>query len=308
MPVIRLRYALLAAAGIMLAIFLLWPRPVDAQCGTQASSCKNCHEVQAQDPVNSEGAWHIDHAFGDFCEFCHAGNVIATEADAAHEGMVYPLADAQASCASCHPTDYQDLAVTYAETLGVEITAPSAETPTAEDENAAPAAVETPTAQTSVQQPSAEMGGAIIDLNARYEDTVRARTPSSINVGNVILGALLIGLIGIFGVLIWHFEGLGERWAELRGARKPAVASPTPVAQGLASQALQALLPALEKASPATLASLARLLEEDPERGGQMIEALAHIDPRLVEVVRRLDDHDMELLIALVRELKKRGG
>ncbi len=302
MPVIRLRHALLAIVGVALAAFLLWPRPVDAQCGTQASSCKNCHEVQGQDPVNNEGAWHIDHAFGDFCEFCHAGNVTATEADAAHEGMVYPLADVQASCASCHPTDYQDLAVIYAGTLGVEITAPSTETPVTEGEGAAPTVVETPATQVSDQQPSTEVGGTVVDLNARYEDIARARMPTSVNVGNVILGALLIGLIGIFGVLIWRFEGLGERWAKLR---KPAA---TPAAQGLASQALQALLPVLEKASPATLASLARLLEEDPERGGQMIEALAHIDPRLVEVVRRLDDHDMELLIALVRELKKRGG
>ena len=29
-------------------------------------------------PVANNGDWHKVHAFGDFCEFCHAGNVQAT--------------------------------------------------------------------------------------------------------------------------------------------------------------------------------------------------------------------------------------
>lgn len=93
----------------------------EAQCGSQASSCKNCHEVQGQDPVNAKGDWHTQHAFGDFCAFCHAGNVQAADADAAHAGMVEPLSDVQAGCAACHPEDALELGTLYGAALGVEV-------------------------------------------------------------------------------------------------------------------------------------------------------------------------------------------
>lgn len=97
-------------------------QPVQAQCGSQVSSCKNCHEVQGQDPVNGDGkGWHIGHAFGDFCYICHAGNNQAVEKDAAHVGMVPPLADVKAACQQCHPNDLMERAQVYAITLGVDI-------------------------------------------------------------------------------------------------------------------------------------------------------------------------------------------
>ena len=319
MPTIRLRFVLLPAAVGLAAAVLLWPSPADAQCGTQASSCKNCHEVEAQDPVNAEGAWHVDHAFGDFCEFCHGGNVAATEQDSAHEAMYYPLGDVALSCASCHPADYEDLALQYAETLGVGIdTAVAAArgasegSPPASGESAVEAA---PPAQgeAAPAETSDDTGGAVIDLNDRYADR-ESEAAASVNVGNIILSVMLVGLIGVFGVLIWHFEGFGEKWVQLRGATSPARAvqeaagAPVIAPRSRSSEALQSLLPTLERANPATLASLGKLLEADPERGGQMIEALARLDPRLVEAVRRLDDQDLELLIALVRELKERNS
>ena len=85
-------FSLLLVSAIVIAVVILaWPRQADAQCGSSASSCKNCHEVQGEYPVNASGDWHISHAFGDFCEFCHAGNVQATEMEAAHTGMVLSL-------------------------------------------------------------------------------------------------------------------------------------------------------------------------------------------------------------------------
>ncbi|GAB4471536.1 MAG: hypothetical protein Kow00124_08680 [Anaerolineae bacterium] len=311
----RARLAVLAALGLFLLVVLLWPTGVDAQCGTQASSCKNCHEVQGQAPVAEKGAWHAEHAFGDFCEFCHAGNVTATEADAAHQGMIYPLSDVAASCSSCHPMDYQGLAAGYAETLGVEVgsgTASAAGGTGGGETNVAAGEAEGPAAADA--SPAEEIGGAVIDLNTRYEDMSSAGLSGGMNAGNVILIVLLVGLVGAFGVSIWHFEGLGERWAALRGTQ-PAAAAESGLAallsgqkKDLSSEAFEALLPALQKASPATLASLSRLLEADPERAGQMIEALARIDPRLVEAARRLDERDLELLTVLVRELKERQG
>ena len=59
------------AMVIAASIFLTTATPVSAQCGSQASSCKNCHEAQAEMPVNADGTgWHQSHAFGDFCYIC----------------------------------------------------------------------------------------------------------------------------------------------------------------------------------------------------------------------------------------------
>src|SRR5512140_3993159 len=111
------------AAGILLLLIsgfaFIGVKPVQAQCGSQASSCKNCHEVQGKHPVNADGTgWHQSHAFGDFCYICHGGNNQATDETAAHAGMVSPLSDVQAACAQCHPNDLQARADVYAKVLG----------------------------------------------------------------------------------------------------------------------------------------------------------------------------------------------
>jgi len=95
-------FTLMAATGILLIVatglWLATATPASAQCGSQASSCKNCHEVQGEMSVNSDGtAWHQSHAFGDFCYICHAGNNQAKDKVEAHTGMVAPLSDIKAS-------------------------------------------------------------------------------------------------------------------------------------------------------------------------------------------------------------------
>jgi hypothetical protein len=163
-----------------------------------------------------------------------------------------------------------------------------------------------------VQQPAANapsantQGGQILDLNQSRPAPDNTNSPivPMPSTGDVILVVLLVILLAVFAVLIWRFEGLGKRWAELRGtSMQPALAAASSM-QG--SPAFEALRPSLEQANPATLAALNRLLDTDPVRGGQMIEALARINPRLVEAVRRLSDSDLELLVALVRDLKAR--
>lgn len=49
--------------------------------------------------------WHVDHAFGDLCGACHAGDPTASSKEAAHRGILQPLADPSLSCAGCHTTD-----------------------------------------------------------------------------------------------------------------------------------------------------------------------------------------------------------
>jgi hypothetical protein len=189
--------ALVITAGIALAT----ASPASAQCGSQASSCKNCHEVQGQDPVNADGTgWHQSHAFGDFCYICHAGNNQAKDKAAAHEGMVAPLADIQASCQQCHVADLQERAQVYATILGVDLASNAspafAATPAAASDNPAPAS--TPATSTSV--PSCN-DLVVNDPNAvnyvqNYDEIVLGRKP--INWGISIL-IVMIGLVAVGG-------------------------------------------------------------------------------------------------------------
>src|SRR5512142_1684908 len=136
----RKLYVAIATTGLFIllacGIALATPQTAKAQCGSQASSCKNCHEVQGKDPVNADGTgWHQSHAFGDFCYICHGGNNQATDETAAHQGMVSPLADVDASCKSCHSSDTvafaQQYAATLGQTVGTGAGAPAAPAPAA---------------------------------------------------------------------------------------------------------------------------------------------------------------------------------
>jgi hypothetical protein len=184
--------ALVIAAGI----FGVTATPVSAQCGSQASSCKNCHEVQSQDPVNADGTgWHQSHAFGDFCYICHAGNQQATDKTAAHEGMVAPLSDIAASCQQCHVADLDARAKVYADALGVTVgpgtSSPatgSAEAPPAVAESAPSAASTSGCIQVVVNDPNA------VDYAQNYDAIVLGKKP--INWGNTIL----MGMIGLMVV------------------------------------------------------------------------------------------------------------
>jgi hypothetical protein len=182
--------------GILLvtvSIFLMTATPAKAQCGSQASSCKNCHETQAQDPVNLDGtAWHSEHSFGDFCYLCHAGNNQATDKAAAHTGMVAPLEDINASCKSCHPADTQAKAQIYATTLGQQIgTGGSAAAATSQPATSpTTAAPETTEVAPAVVVPAGDM----VDYTQRYNEIVLGMHP--LNWGNIIL----IMMIAMFAV------------------------------------------------------------------------------------------------------------
>jgi hypothetical protein len=200
----------LLASGLVLLItvgifFLLPAQSVSAQCGSQASSCKNCHETQAKDPVNNDGtAWHTAHAFGDFCYLCHAGNNQATDKTAAHTGLVAPLSDIVASCKSCHAADYQAKAQVYATTLGVKIGA-SAPAPTTSASQPAssttPAAAAAPAAAPAAAIPAADM----VDYSQRYDQVALGIQP--VNVGNIIAIVLIAILLLGGGFLVARREG-----------------------------------------------------------------------------------------------------
>jgi hypothetical protein len=181
------------ALVLVSGLALMTVTPASAQCGSQASSCKSCHEVQGQMPVNGDGtAWHTSHAFGDFCYICHAGNNQAKDKAEAHTGMVPPLSDVKASCQQCHPGDLTERAQVYATKLGVEIGSGSASAAPAESAPAeaqpASAAAAPVSAEIDYDDPN------LVNYAARYDEIVLGKQP--VNWGNMIL----IGLIGLVAV------------------------------------------------------------------------------------------------------------
>ena len=192
------------AVGALLVIstgfWLATAQPVKAQCGSQASSCKNCHEIQGQKSVNSDGTgWHQSHAFGDFCYICHAGNQQATDKAAAHAGMVPPLSDVKASCQQCHPKDLEARAQVYATKLGITVGgsgAPAANAAPAAAQGAAPAGAQPVVVSAPVAVEIDTNDPNLVDYAKNYDEIVLDQKTT--NWGNVIL-LVMIGLIAVGG-------------------------------------------------------------------------------------------------------------
>ena len=283
---------LLLLAGLL----QLFPeKKANAQCGSQASSCKNCHEIQAQKPVNNDGtAWHTEHQQIDACVNCHAGNPQSIDKVASHTGMVPWESDVKAGCFTCHPDDYMAKAQVYATTLGATLgggassavatqPAPAASVPVT---NAAPAAI-------VVSEPGA------IDYTKQYNETVLGQR--STNWGNVIV-IIMILAIAVGG---WVFVYSNER--RLRGLKgffpqslfpsKVAIITEAPVVEGYSTD-VTILLPLIARLNPVGLHALKCILQE-PEQANELLHALAHLDPELVRRVQALNKDARALLIAL---------
>jgi cytochrome c553 len=93
--------------------FVGYAKYAESACGASATNCKSCHEVKGEKKVNDGAPQHKQHAFGDFCVFCHGGNTAGKTMEEAHEGMASPLADPKKSCSACHPDDFEKRAGKY---------------------------------------------------------------------------------------------------------------------------------------------------------------------------------------------------
>lgn len=298
----KLHYLVPILAGLFVfaSLFLLWPaQDASAQCGSQASSCKNCHEVQGQDPVNSDGTgWHVSHAFGDFCYICHAGNNQSMDQDEAHAGMVPPLSDVQAGCASCHPADLSERAGVYAASLGVDAGLGGGNSPSqssgSEDVAATPGAPSSPSAAPAMVVDTAD----VIDYNQRYAETVLGQR--QVNWGNFIVSFMILMVaVGGGGFVYWNERR--QRGLPLIPTKlQPAPTSPprgTIQLEGYSGE-VTALLPKIAKLNPIGLHALKKLLE-NPDQASELLYSLSRLDPDLVRRVRGLDRDSKALLLAL---------
>jgi hypothetical protein len=293
----RIRYLIPTFLGAILVagFFLLLPASqVNAQCGSQASSCKDCHETQGADPVNNDGtAWHTQHAQIDACVSCHAGNPQSTDKDQSHAGMVPWESDVKAGCAMCHPDDYTQLAQGYATTLGVTL---------GEGGTAPPTGTTTEPSTTITEEPAAPAGEIVIsppgtvDYVQQYEETVLGEV--SINWGNVIVVVLILGILLGGGAFVYWNE---RRQKGLRGFYNKKAAQPVegviPVVEGYSSEVTE-LLPLIAKLNPVGLHALKRLLA-NPDQANETLHALSHLDPELLRRIQALDKDTRALLIAM---------
>lgn len=272
-----------------------------AQCGSQASSCKSCHEVKGEAPVNTEGDWHIAHAFGDFCEFCHGGNVQAVDKAAAHQGLVQPLGDVKANCAACHD-DYQAKAQVYAVALGVTIGAGGASSGGVAEPPSQPS---NPSASEPSAPPAAPAAsGETIDYVAQYE----AARAAPVSVGNIVVGTLLaLTVLGGGAFVYWNEQRLRRQAvpkpalpdeAVMRSDGQEALRAEAP---GGLSPELEQLLPVLQSLDPRTLHAL-RILLSDRKRGEELLQSLSLINFTVLEEMKRLDKRELALLLALASE------
>ena len=301
----------LLLGGVILMVGLMWPQTANAQCGSSASSCKNCHEVQAVDPVNNDGtSWHEAHAFGDFCEFCHAGNVQATDEAGAHTGMEAPLDNIQASCGNCHAADLNERAEVYAVALGVEIGAgggggsasttgdtPSLDSPDS-GSSAGSESSTTTTTTTSTAAPAAPAGIAlddpnVIDYVARYNETVLGIQP--INWGNrILVGLIAVVVVAGGGFVFWNEQRLRRRQIPVSAAT---VEEQTTHYPDYPPQVV-ALLPRIASLSPQAQSDLYQLLE-NPAKAQMLLRNIVSLEPDLIKQVRTLDNESRALLLAL---------
>jgi hypothetical protein len=276
-----------------------------AQCGSQASSCKNCHEVKGEDPVNAEGEWHVSHAFGDFCEFCHGGNVQAVDRDAAHQGLVTPLGDVKANCSSCHE-DYEGLAQTYATALGVTIGVSDGGSAAPPSQPSAPSEPDTPSPEPASDAGLAPSDGEIVDYAAEYT----SGGAPQISPGNLVVGGLLVLTIaGGAAFITWNEKRLrnlrlpiSDRGLEhaISSAQAGIVSPPSDITSELSPE-LTKLLPMLQALDPRTLRAL-RIILSDRRRGEELLQSLSLINFSVLEEMKRLDKRELSLLLALASE------
>ncbi len=251
------RFIWVIAVGMFLVLIsaasLMFVTPASAQCGSQASSCKNCHEVQGEMPVNNDGtSWHEAHAFGDFCYVCHAGNQQATDKDEAHAGMVPPLSDVKASCQQCHVADLDERAQVYATTLGIEVgsgggastTEASSDTSASDtsETSAAPAASAASApivTEIDVNDPN------LVDYVQRYNEIVLGQKP--VNTGNVVLW-VLVALILLGGASFITINEVNKALSkeQVDGSYAPDVVELLPKIENLKPKSRKALKAVLE--------------------------------------------------------------
>lgn len=186
--------------GMVYTFVFLVTGQAEAACGASVSSCKSCHEIKKELPVVNSGAWHSDHSFGDFCEFCHGGVVASRDKAEAHSGMVEPFADLEASCSSCHVSDLKDRAAAY----GVSLTPGSTGSGGSGSDRSTGSGPAGGWAAPQIIPAEEVPEKDLIDYN-RVLAEVRGEQ-NGMNAGNVVLILLNLGTLVMLFYFLWKYD------------------------------------------------------------------------------------------------------
>jgi len=282
-----------------------------AQCGASLSSCKTCHEVKKAKSVANQGPWHQQHAFGDFCEFCHGGNTAAKTEAAAHQGInKMPLKNAGNTCSSCHPDDYKERALKYAAVLKIDLGDMSTPEPEKETTSGGNAAAEKPatTASSSTATISIPAGGEVVDFNKLLNE----KEKSPLNVGNLVVIILILGTLAVFFLLygVFNKDRIKEKieLLRVRGVEKEAPEEEEELQPDMDEivnilqrrPVLQQVVLQLNKMDHASLESLLKIIGEEDE-GERLIKSLSRLDLHLVSSLNKLNDKELEVTTTLAK-------
>ena len=295
-PLLALFFGLFSAV-LVGSFWLSTPKVTEAACGASTSSCKTCHEVKGEDPVSKKGNWHIQHAFGDFCQACHLGVATETDKAKAHIGVVAkPLVQPDESCASCHPSDSAVRVAKYGGTAtgssnssgGTASTgatsssgAPATGTTAASSE----AGAVTPSAAATQIPPGANPNFDLIDFN------VQDVTPWLAWVIGIINAFILM----LLAVLIWRWKKGFWPWSFWKGTQKnvPYHSLP-PEVQEVFSQLLEGDME--------TVLALQEILKR--EQGRQLLQAVSHLPEKVQAQLQTFDENELKSLSSLSEVMK----
>lgn len=302
-----LLFTVACSAVLVSGLMLTSPKIVEAACGASTSSCKTCHEVQGKLPVNQKGAWHTQHAFGDFCQACHLGNASETDMTKAHVGVIKnPLTQPDQTCASCHPSDtaarvakYGGSVVTSAPTSSVATT----QTPASAGSSTpvpSTAATQTPVASqpsTAATQtpPSANPNFDVIDFNKNFQSPISIWTFVFSLADLVVLLALV--------VLLWRWKKGIWLWQYLRRS------STNEHLVNLEREApeIRDIFYKLRDCEPKTVTAVEDLLNRGLE-GQKLLQTVAGLSPELLDRLQGLPEEELELIIRLSKAARSKEG
>ncbi|MDA8441898.1 MAG: cytochrome c3 family protein [Peptococcaceae bacterium] len=274
---------------------------VEAACGASTSSCKTCHEVQGQDPVNQKGAWHVQHAFGDFCSACHLGVPTETDKTKAHAGVIKnPISQPDQTCTSCHPSDTAARVAKYGGSgsggSGGSVTTNSGAAGTSA--NATPSAAASqvpsvPSAAASQTPASADPNYDVIDFNKN--------TPTPFPWLTIIFLVLDVLAVLVLATMVWRWLKGVWPWSYVR--RRPA----NLLDLNHLSPELQNLINDFRNADSETVLAAEELLQRG-KGGEKLLQTVAKLPENLVTRLQTLSETETELLFQLSRALREQKG
>ncbi|HZW82102.1 MAG TPA: hypothetical protein VFF14_01595 [Candidatus Deferrimicrobium sp.] len=298
----KIKLCLLSTLFLLVSISLWNASPIVsyAACGASTSSCKTCHEVQGQDSVGKKGNWHIQHAFGDFCQACHQGVATENNKAQAHTGLVKnPLTQPDQSCASCHPADTATRIAKYSgQVSGGKPATETVQTPTTNtsetgNSSSPQTPVSSPSPSATQIPPSSNPNFDVIDFNKNLVQ--------SLPVLLWVFGMIDILAFLALACLIWRWKIGKWPWVYLHRRKTNLLdlnSIPSEMSQVISS---------LQECDLETILAIKELLVRG-RQGQKLLQTMVQIPADVLSQLQNLSETEFELLFQISRQMRETKG